>query len=51
MNFLVDAQLPIALCRWLECKGHGAVHVADIGLTGADDETMLAGGERLIEVR
>lgn len=40
MNFLVDAQLPIALCRWLECKGHSAMHVADIGLIGANDETI-----------
>jgi predicted nuclease of predicted toxin-antitoxin system len=27
MNFLVDAQLPPALCRWLELRGHRAVHV------------------------
>jgi predicted nuclease of predicted toxin-antitoxin system len=22
MNFLTDAQLPPALCRWLEARGH-----------------------------
>jgi len=29
MNFLVDAQLPPALCRWLEGRGHTAVHVTE----------------------
>lgn len=29
MNFLVDAQLPPALCRWLETRGHRATHVTD----------------------
>jgi predicted nuclease of predicted toxin-antitoxin system len=27
MNFLVDAQLPPGLCRWLKGRGHQAVHV------------------------
>ena len=29
MLFLVDAQLPPALARWLAAKGHQALHVAD----------------------
>lgn len=27
MNFLIDAQLPPALCRWLEARGHQAAHI------------------------
>jgi predicted nuclease of predicted toxin-antitoxin system len=27
MKFLVDAQLPPALCGWLEARGHEAEHV------------------------
>ena len=34
MNFLIDAQLPPALCRWLEARGHAAVHVT-IALSNA----------------
>lgn len=37
MNFLIDAQLPIALARHLRAKGHVAHHVVDIGLGRADD--------------
>jgi predicted nuclease of predicted toxin-antitoxin system len=37
MRFLVDAQLPPALARWLASKGHSAEHVADIGLAHAAD--------------
>lgn len=29
MNFLVDAQLPPRLCRWLEARGHEAAHVSE----------------------
>jgi predicted nuclease of predicted toxin-antitoxin system len=35
MRFLIDAQLPPALARWLSSAGHDAEHVADIGLAGA----------------
>ena len=41
MNFLVDAQLPPALCQWLAGHGHAAVHVNDIDLVGATD-AMIA---------
>jgi len=40
MHFLVDAQLPPALARWLAAKGHDAEHVSDIGLSGAIDPTI-----------
>lgn len=36
-RFLIDAQLPPALARWLVAQGHAAEHVNDAGLDGADD--------------
>ena len=40
MRFLVDAQLPPALARWLEAKGHEAEHVNDIGMASAPDTAI-----------
>jgi predicted nuclease of predicted toxin-antitoxin system len=40
MRFLVDAQLPPALARWLATKGHAAEHVGDCGLGGATDRAI-----------
>ena len=37
MRFLVDAQLPPALARWLVEHGHLAEHVFDLGLERAND--------------
>jgi|SRR4051794_10945286 predicted nuclease of predicted toxin-antitoxin system len=37
MRFLVDAQLPPALARWIAANGHEAEHVADRGLARASD--------------
>ena len=37
MNFIVDAQLPPALARWIESRGHAAKHVFDVGLNSAAD--------------
>ena len=37
MRFLVDAQLPVALARWLASKGFDADHVSDLGLEAASD--------------
>jgi predicted nuclease of predicted toxin-antitoxin system len=37
LNFIVDAQLPPALARWIETRGHSATHVFDIGLNSAGD--------------
>ncbi len=40
MRFLVDAQLPPALARWLTERGHHAQHVADIGMMAATDHQI-----------
>ena len=37
MIFLVDAQLPPALCQWISGQGHHAIHVFDIGLGATAD--------------
>ena len=37
MIFLVDAQLPPALARWISSHGHTGTHVFDIGLQTAGD--------------
>ncbi len=40
MRFLVDAQLPQALARSLTAEGHDAEHVADVGLSAAQDKVI-----------
>lgn len=45
MKFLVDAQLPPALCGWLRERGHEAVHVFEAGMIAASDETIAARAE------
>ena len=40
MKFLVDAQLPPALARWLAARGHDAKHVADFGMAKAKDQII-----------
>ncbi|TCT22831.1 DUF5615 family PIN-like protein [Thiobaca trueperi] len=42
MRFLVDAQLPPALARWLTERGHDAAHVLDLGLLEASDQVIWA---------
>lgn len=42
MRLLVDANLSPKIAAMLRAGGHDAVHVADIGLLGASDETILA---------
>lgn len=37
MRFLVDAQLPPALARWLTSQGQKAEHVMDLDLHRASD--------------
>lgn len=37
MRFLVDAQIPPALARWLVAQDHEAEHVMDCGLESATD--------------
>jgi predicted nuclease of predicted toxin-antitoxin system len=40
MRFLVDAQLPPALARWLAAQGHEAAHVGDLGMQAASDAVI-----------
>ena len=40
MRFIVDAQLPPALARWLTERGHDAEHVADRHLQAASDSVI-----------
>ena len=40
MKFLIDAQLPIPLVRFLRAQGFEAVHVADVGMKAADDDEI-----------
>ena len=42
MRFLVDAQLPPALARWLREQGDEAQHVEEIGLQDAEDRIIWA---------
>jgi predicted nuclease of predicted toxin-antitoxin system len=42
VRFLIDAQLPPALARWLAERGHVAEHVADLGMQRARDATIWA---------
>ena len=35
MRFLIDAQLPPALARWIESRGYIAEHVHDFAPVGA----------------
>jgi len=40
LRFLVDAQLPPALARWIADRGHQAEHVLDVGLQAAGDTAV-----------
>jgi predicted nuclease of predicted toxin-antitoxin system len=40
MRFIVDAQLPPALARWLTDHGHEAEHVFDFGGDGTTDSEI-----------
>lgn len=40
MRFLVEAQLPPALARWLTEAGFDAEHVGDCGMQGAPDSAI-----------
>ncbi len=42
MKFVIDAQLPPALARWLREAGHEAAHVEDAGLREAEDGPIWA---------
>ncbi len=45
MRFLVDESLQRHVADLLVGNGHNAVHVSDIGLRGAPDETILAAAD------
>lgn len=40
MIFIIDAQLPPALARWLTQAGHEAYHVEELGLRNAEDNSV-----------
>jgi predicted nuclease of predicted toxin-antitoxin system len=40
MRFLVDAQLPPALARWLTVRGYEAAHVSEKGMQAATDRLI-----------
>jgi predicted nuclease of predicted toxin-antitoxin system len=40
VNFLVDAQLPPALARWIANQGHQAAHVFELGFHTANDPVI-----------
>lgn len=40
MRFIIDAQLPPALARWLAANGHEAQHVGDRQMAAASDATI-----------
>lgn len=45
-RLLVDAQLPLALARWLTAAGVDALHVVDVGLQSASDRELWAWARR-----
>jgi len=47
VRFLVDAQLPPALARWLCDNGHEGTHLLDQGLLEAADTRIWEEAERL----
>jgi predicted nuclease of predicted toxin-antitoxin system len=47
VKFLVDANLPPALARWLESEGHEAQHVSDLGMERSPDREIWARAREL----
>lgn len=41
-QFLIDAQLPPALARWLTARGQPSQHVVDFGGDGTTDDEVWA---------
>ncbi|WP_425992586.1 DUF5615 family PIN-like protein [Brevundimonas sp. TWP2-3-2] len=46
MRIIVDQQLPPVLANWFRDQGIDAVHVRDLGMTTASDETIWAEAAR-----
>jgi predicted nuclease of predicted toxin-antitoxin system len=40
MRFVVDAQLPPALAKYVASQGHQAEHVFDLDMAGAEDSAI-----------
>ena len=40
MKFIVDNQLPMALCRYLASRGCASAHVEEVGLARASDSEI-----------
>lgn len=47
MRFLIDAQLPPGLARWLTVEGYPSDHVNDLGVGPATDSRIEAEARRL----
>lgn len=47
MRFLIDAQLPPGLARWLTAEGYPSDHVNDLGIGPATDSRIEAEARRL----
>ena len=43
MRFVVDAQLPLRLARWLQAEGHDAVHTLDLPDGNRTEDTVING--------
>ncbi len=41
MKFLVDAQLPRRLARWLQTEGHDAIHTKDLPEGNRTDDKAI----------
>ena len=46
MRLLVDESLSARVASLLTASGHDAVHIGDLGLLGAPDESVMAAAER-----
>lgn len=47
MKFLIDAQLPRRMCRWLADGGHDAIHALDLPLGNrTPDEVLVDDADR-----
>lgn len=47
MRFLIDAQLPPGLARWLSAQGYPCDHVVDLGLGTAADSAIASKAREL----
>ena len=47
MRFLIDAQVPPGLARWLTAEGYPSDHVNDLGIGPATDSRIEAEARRL----